>query len=128
MHVVQGEREMVTDNRSLARFELHGLPPMTAGAARIQVTFTVDADGLLTVSAVEDTTGVEAEVAVKPTYGINEEEMAEMLYDSMKYAKDDMEERLLTESRVEAGRNLNALSAALKKDKHLLSDTQFDEI
>ncbi len=128
VHVTQGEREMVTDNRSLARFELHGLPPMTAGAARIQVTFTVDADGLLTVSAVEDTTGVEAEVAVKPTYGINEEEMAEMLYDSMKYAKDDMEERLLTESRVEAGRNLNALSAALKKDKHLLSDTQFDEI
>jgi molecular chaperone HscA len=128
VHATQGEREMVEDNRSLARFELHGIPPMTAGAARIRVTFTVDADGLLTVSALEDTTGVEAEVAVKPSYGIDEEEMAEMLYDSMKYAKDDMEERLLAESRVEAGRNLNAVSAALSKDKHLLSSTQFAEI
>jgi molecular chaperone HscA len=128
VHATQGEREMVEDNRSLARFELHGIPPMTAGAARIRVTFAVDADGLLTVSAMEDTTGVEAEVAVKPSYGINEEEMAEMLYNSMKYAKDDMEERLLAESRVEAGRNLNAVSAALSKDKHLLSSTQFAEI
>jgi molecular chaperone HscA len=76
----------------------------------------------------EDTTGVEAEVAVKPSYGINEEEMAEMLYNSMKYAKDDMEDRMLAESRVEAGRNLNAVSAALNKDKHLLSDAQFVEI
>ena len=101
---------------------------MTAGAARIRVTFAVDADGLLTVSAMEDTTGVEAEVAVKPSYGINEEEMAEMLYDSMKYAKDDMEERLLAESRVEAGRNLNAVTAALSKDKHLLSSSQFAKI
>jgi molecular chaperone HscA len=128
IHAIQGEREMVEDNRSLARFELLGIPPMTAGAARIRVTFAVDADGLLTVSATEDTTGIEAEVAVKPSYGINEEEMAEMLYDSMKYAKDDMEERLLAETRVEAGRNLNAVSAALTKDKHLLSDNQFIEI
>jgi molecular chaperone HscA len=128
VHATQGEREMVEDNRSLARFELHGIPPMTAGAARIRVTFAVDADGLLTVSALEDTTGVEAEVAVKPSYGINEEEMAEMLYNSMKYAKDDMEDRMLAESRVEAGRNLNAVSAALNKDKHLLSDAQFVEI
>jgi molecular chaperone HscA len=128
VHAVQGEREMVDDNRSLARFELHGIPPMTAGAARIRVTFAVDADGLLTVSATEDTTGIEAEVAVKPSYGIDEEEMAQMLYDSMKHAKDDMEVRLLAESRVEAGRNLNAVSAALSNDGHLLSAAEFNEI
>ena len=128
VHATQGEREMVNDNRSLARFELHGIPPMTAGAARIQVTFSVDADGLLTVSAKEESTGTEAKVEVKPSYGINEAEMAEMLYDSMKYAKDDMDERLLVESRVEAGRTLNAVSAALTKDKHLLSDVQIIEI
>jgi molecular chaperone HscA len=101
---------------------------MTAGAARIRVTFAVDADGLLTVSATEDTTGIEAEVAVKPSYGIDEEEMAQMLYDSMKHAKDDMEVRLLAESRVEAGRNLNAVSAALSNDGHLLSAAEFNEI
>ena len=128
VHVVQGEREMVDQNRSLARFDLHGIPPMTAGAARIRVTFAVDADGLLTVSATEDTTGIEAEVAVKPSYGINEEKMAEMLYDSMKHAKDDMEVRLLAEARVEAGRNLNAVSAALSNDGHLLNDDEFNVI
>lgn len=128
IHVVQGEREMVDQNRSLARFDLRGIPPMTAGAARIRVTFSVDADGLLTVSATEDTTGVEAEVAVKPSYGISEEEMADMLYDSMKNAKDDMEVRLLAEARVEAGRNLNAVSSALSNDGHLLSDEEFNAI
>jgi molecular chaperone HscA len=128
IHAIQGEREMVDQNRSLARFELHGIPPMTAGAARIRVTFAVDADGLLTVSATEDTTGIEAEVAVKPSYGINEEEMAQMLYDSMKHAKDDMDVRLLAEARVEAGRNLNAVSAALSNDGHLLSDDEFNVI
>jgi molecular chaperone HscA len=128
VHAVQGEREMVDDNRSLARFELNGIPPMTAGAARIRVTFAVDADGLLTVSATEDTTGIEAEVAIKPSYGLDEEEMAQMLYDSMKHAKDDMEVRLLAESRVEAGRNLNAVSAALSNDGHLLSAAEFNEI
>ena len=128
VHAVQGEREMVDQNRSLARFELHGIPPMTAGAARIRVTFSVDADGLLTVAAMEDTTGVEAEVAVKPSYGIDEEEMAEMLYDSMKYAQDDMDVRLLAEARVEAGRNLNAVSSALSNDGHLLSDDEFNVI
>ena len=128
IHAVQGEREMVDQNRSLARFNLHGIPPMTAGAARIRVTFAVDADGLLTVSATEDTTGIEAEVAVKPSYGIDEEEMAEMLYDSMKYAQDDMDVRLLAEARVEAGRNLNAVSAALSNDGHLLSDDEFNAI
>ncbi len=128
IHAIQGEREMVDQNRSLARFELHGIPPMTAGAARIRVTFAVDADGLLTVSATEDTTGIEAEVAVKPSYGINEEEMAQMLYDSMKHARDDMDVRLLAEARVEAGRNLNAVSAALSNDGHLLSDDEFNVI
>ena len=128
IHAIQGEREMVDQNRSLARFELHGIPPMAAGAARIRVTFAVDADGLLTVSATEDTTGIEAEVAVKPSYGINEEEMAQMLYDSMKHAKDDMDVRLLAEARVEAGRNLNAVSAALSNDGHLLSDDEFNVI
>jgi len=128
VHVVQGDREMVDQNRSLARFELRGIPPMTAGAARIRVTFAVDADGLLTVSAREDSTGIEAEVAVKPSYGINEEEMATMLFDSMKHAKDDMESRLLAETRVEAGRNLNAVSAALANDGHLLSDAEFNTI
>ncbi len=120
IHAVQGEREMVEHNRSLARFTLHGIPPMTAGAARIRVTYTVDADGLLTVAATEETSGVEAEVAVKPSYGLTEEEMAEMLYDSMKNAKDDMTERLLAEARVEAGRNINAVKAALAADGKLL--------
>ncbi len=128
IHAIQGEREMVDQNRSLARFELHGIPLMTAGAARIRVTFAVDADGLLTVSATEDTTGIVAEVAVKPSYGINEEEMAQMLYDSMKHARDDMDVRLLAEARVEAGRNLNAVSAALSNDGHLLSDDEFNVI
>jgi len=101
---------------------------LTAGAARIRVTFAVDADGLLTVTAGEETTGIEAEVAVKPSYGLSEEEMADMLYDSMKNAKDDMEARLLAETKVEAGRNLNAVSAALSNDGHLLSDDEFNAI
>ncbi len=120
IHVVQGEREMVDQNRSLARFDLHGIPPLTAGAARIRVTFSVDADGLLTVSAVEDTTGVEAQVEVKPSYGISEDEMAEMLYDSMKHAGEDMTLRLLAEARVEAGRSLSAVVSALEADGELL--------
>jgi molecular chaperone HscA len=121
VHVVQGEREMVDRNRSLARFELHGIPPMTAGAARIRVTFTVDADGLLTVAATEDTTGIEAEVAVKPSYGLSEEEMSAMLHDSMKNAQADMTRRLLAEARVEAGRNIKAVRAALDADGDLLA-------
>ncbi|MHA1597411.1 MAG: Fe-S protein assembly chaperone HscA [Alphaproteobacteria bacterium] len=128
IHVLQGEREMVDQNRSLARFELGGIPPMTAGAAHIRVTFTVDADGLLTVSAAEDTTGIEQEVAVKPTYGLDEEEMAAMLYDSMKHAKEDMTVRLLAESRVEAGRTLNAIAAAMAADGELLDETERVEL
>jgi len=128
IHAVQGEREMVDQNRSLARFTLRGIPPMTAGAARIRVTYTVDADGLLTVAATEETTGIEAEVAVKPSYGMTEEEMADMLYDSMKHAKEDMAVRLLAEARVEAGRNINAVRAALAVDGELLTPPERTDI
>ena len=121
IHVVQGEREMVADCRSLARFVLSGIPPMTAGAARIRVTFQVDADGLLTVSAQEQTTGVEAEVAVKPAYGLDETEMADMLRASLVNARDDMNRRLLTEARVEARRNILATRAAMQADQALLT-------
>lgn len=121
IHVVQGEREMVTDCRSLARFELLGIPPMTAGAARIRVTFAVDADGLLTVSAEERTTGTVQRVEVKPSYGLSHDDMADMLYDSLEHAEDDMAQRLLTEAKVEARRSLLALDAALAKDGGLLA-------
>ena len=121
IHVVQGEREMVDQNRSLARFNLTGIPPMAAGAAHIRVTFQVDADGLLTVSAGEETSGIEAKVEVKPSYGLSEEEMSAMLYDSMKHAKDDMELRLLAEARVEAERAMLAVRSALQADCSLLT-------
>ena len=121
IHVVQGEREMVADCRSLARFELLGIPPMTAGAARIRVTFAVDADGLLTVSAEERTTGTAQRIEVKPSYGLSHEDMADMLYDSLENAEADMTARLLTEARVEARRSLLALDAALAKDGSLLA-------
>ncbi|KJE37136.1 hypothetical protein UF64_00125 [Thalassospira sp. HJ] len=121
IHVVQGEREMVDQCRSLARFVLTGIPSMAAGAARIRVQFNVDADGLLTVSAREETTGTEQEVAVKPTYGINETDMATMLRDSMMHAREDMEMRVLTEARVEARRNILAVNAAMAADKALLT-------
>jgi molecular chaperone HscA len=121
IHVVQGEREMVADCRSLARFELTGIPPMTAGAARIRVTFAVDADGLLTVSAQERTTGVAQRIEVKPSYGLSHDDMADMLYDSLEHAEEDMTQRLLTEARVEARRSLLALDTALAKDGALLS-------
>src|SRR5882724_11243810 len=120
IHVVQGEREMVADCRSLARFELLGIPPMTAGAARIRVSFAVDADGLLTVSAEERTTGVAQRIEVKPSYGLSHEDMADILYDSLENAEADMMQRLLTEAKVEARRNLLALDAALAKDGVLL--------
>ncbi len=121
IHVVQGEREMVADCRSLARFELSGIPPMTAGAARIRVSFAVDADGLLAVSAEERTTGVAQRIEVKPSYGLSHEDMADMLYDSLDNAETDMVQRLLAEARVEARRSLLALDAALAKDGALLT-------
>jgi molecular chaperone HscA len=128
IHVVQGEREMVDDCRSLARFELLGIPPMAAGAARIRVTFAVDADGLLTVSAQERTTGVEQRIEVKPSYGLSHDDMADMLYDSLEHAEDDMTRRLLTEARVEARRSLLALDSALAKDGDLLSAEERGEL
>ncbi|MDA8231654.1 MAG: Fe-S protein assembly chaperone HscA [Magnetospirillum sp.] len=124
IHVVQGEREMVDQCRSLARFTLRGIPPMTAGAARIRVTFTVDADGLLTVSARETATGVEQNVAVKPSYGLSEDEMAQMLRESLEHARDDMARRVLTEAVVEARRSVLAVKAALRADSDLLSGTE----
>ncbi|MBL4747504.1 MAG: Fe-S protein assembly chaperone HscA [Magnetovibrio sp.] len=128
IHVVQGEREMVDQNRSLARFNLTGIPPMAAGAAHIRVTFQVDADGLLTVSAAEDTSGIEQHVDVKPSYGLDESEMTKMLYDSMVNAKDDMDLRLLTEARVEAERAMNAVTSALQADFKLLNDEEREAI
>jgi len=120
LHVVQGERDLVADCRSLARFELRGIPPMAAGAARIRVTFTVDADGLLTVSAREQVSGVEARIDVKPSYGLSDEQIAAMLQDSFATAQQDMQARALVEARVEAERMLDATRSALKADGKLL--------
>jgi molecular chaperone HscA len=127
-HVVQGEREMVRDCRSLARFELRGIPPMVAGAARIRVTFQVDADGLLSVSAREMSSGVEASVSVKPSYGLSDEEIAGMLRDGFDHASGDMEARSLREQQVEAQRVIEATEAALRADAHLLSAAERAEI
>src|SRR6185436_18701443 len=121
LHVVQGERELVSDCRSLARFDLRGIPPMVAGAARIRVTFQVDADGLLSVSARESTTGAEAAIAVKPSYGLTDEQITQMLRDSFDHAKDDVHLRALKEQQVEGGRMLEATEAALREDADLLS-------
>ena len=120
IHVVQGERELVSDCRSLARFELRGIPPMVAGAARIQVTFQVDADGVLAVTAREQSTGVEAAISVKPSYGLSDEEVARMLDEGMRSADADMRARSLREQQVEAQRLDEAVSAALVQDGDLL--------
>lgn len=125
VHVVQGEREMVDDCRSLARFSLKGIPAMAAGAAHIRVTYQVDADGLLSVTAMEKSTGVQSEIQVKPSYGLSDNEVADMLRDSMTYAKDDMLARALAEQRVEADRVIEGLIAAMQADgDELLSESE----
>ncbi|CAK6712925.1 DnaK-like molecular chaperone specific for IscU [Vibrio harveyi] len=129
VHTVQGEREMVDDCRSLARFSLKGIPPMAAGAAHIRVTYQVDADGLLSVTAMEKSTGVQAEIQVKPSYGLSDDEVANMLRDSMTYAKEDMQARALAEQRVEADRVIEGLIAAMQADgDELLSDQEKQDL
>lgn len=127
-HVVQGERELVDDCRSLARFTLKGIPPLAAGAAHIRVTFQVDADGLLSVTAMEKSTGVQASIQVKPSFGLSDTEIAIMLKDSMKHAKEDISRRMLAEQQVEAARVLESLNAALSKDGDLLTNDERQQI
>ncbi|MEY2776741.1 MAG: chaperone protein HscA [Pseudomonadota bacterium] len=121
IHVVQGERELVAECRSLARFELRGIPPMVAGAARIEVTFQVDADGLLSVTAEEQSTGVKASVQVKPSYGLSDEQVAQMLQDAFSHAKEDVQHRAIREQQVELEQLLMGLGAALAQDGDLLT-------
>ena len=124
IHVVQGERDLVQDCRSLARFELRGIPPMAAGAARIRVTFTVDADGLLNVGAREQISGVEARIDVKPSYGLSDEQIARMLQEGFSTAAQDMQARALVEARVDADRMLIATQSALDADGDILSPSE----
>lgn len=128
INVVQGEREMAAECRALGSFELSGIPPMAAGAARVRVSFTVDADGLLTVSAQEETTGTEQKIAVKPAYGLAEGEIERMIEESMKNARPDMEKRLLQEARVEAERMIIAVESALEADGSMLSQAEFRKV
>ncbi len=121
IHVVQGERELVADNRSLARFRLSGIPPMAAGMGRVQVIFKVDADGILSVAAKEETTGIEQKITVKPSHGLTDEEIEQMLLDSIDHAEDDMQRRMLAEQRVEAERLLLDGAKQLKENGDLLS-------
>ncbi|MBB1295726.1 Fe-S protein assembly chaperone HscA [Pseudoalteromonas sp. SR44-5] len=128
LHVLQGERELVDDCRSLAKFSLKGIPPMAAGAAHIRVTFKVDADGLLSVSAMEKSTGVQAEIQVKPSFGLSDDQVANMLKESMTNAKDDMQARMLKEQQVEALRVIEALYASLATDSALLAEHELTNL
>jgi molecular chaperone HscA len=129
IHVVQGERELVSDCRSLARFELRGIPPMSAGAARIRVAFQVDADGLLSVSAREQTSGIESSIMVKPSYGLSEDQIFAMLQSSFSSAEEDKQARLLREAQVEAQQLLDTIAAALTQDgKELLNAEEYSAI
>ncbi|MDO9482478.1 MAG: Hsp70 family protein, partial [Hydrogenophaga sp.] len=128
LHVVQGERDLVADCRSLARFVLRGIPPMAAGAARIRVSFTVDADGLLSVAAKEQGSGVEARVDVKPAYGLSDEQIAAMLQDSFATAQQDIAVRALVEARVDADRMIVATRSALAVDADLLEPAEREAI
>ena len=126
VHVAQGEREMVDDCRSLARFTLNGIPPMKAGAAHIRVTYQVDADGLLSVTAMEKSTGIQADIQVKPSYGLSDTEIADMLRSSMTHAKEDMQARALAEQKVEADRVIEGLLVALQENgEELLSKEEY---
>lgn len=128
LHIVQGERELVQDCRSLAHFELRGIPLMKAGMARIRVTFTIDADGILTVSAREQTTGIHQSIDVKPSYGLTEEDLLRMIEESHSHARSDMAERFLREARVEAERLFHAVKEALKNDGDLLEESEKIEV
>ncbi|PKG86379.1 Fe-S protein assembly chaperone HscA [Colwellia sp. 75C3] len=124
VHVLQGERELVEGCRSLARFELRGIPAMTAGAAHIRVTFKVDADGLLSVSAMEKSSGVESSIEVKPSFGLDDNQISQMIKDSMSNAAEDMQARMLKEQQVEASRVIESVQAALVADSHLLNSDE----
>ena len=128
IHVLQGERDLVEHCRSLGKFELHGIPPMTAGAARIEVKFQIDADGLLSVSALEATSGVNSQITIKPSYGLSEQDTARLLTEGFQFAEEDKTLRQLNENKVEAERELEALDQAILSDGHLLDGIDLDAL